>query len=602
MNTIVNTASRRLHTPFARGRTYATSSSSPKKVGGLRGGILGFLLGASTFIGVSEYFLDEELLKSTRQLTTSVVDLHSSTEQVKGYADAVEKIDREFAHLRSGAVQAKDLEQLKKELHKIHDVLSHEHLELKHRAWHVDAEQQQQEEEEEEEEEEEDGGGGIDQKVLSHPNMKISIITSIALVLVGYTTAYPALLADELAPLYHNPGAEAIDQSYIVVLKDHVDSYKSMSHCNWVSSLVKRQLEDVPFREYLDTSMISGITHTYDMTNWRGYAGKFDDQTLDHIRRSPDVAYVERDTVVYLMDMQRNAPWGLARISHRKPLDLRTFSQYPHDGNGGEGVKVFVIDTGINIQHNDLEGRASWGVTIPDGVADEDDNGHGSHCAGTIAGKRYGVAKRAEPVAVKVLRSNGSGTMSGVLAGVNWAVEQHKEDAATARSTGKKYKGAVANMSLGGARSRALDESVNRAVENGVFFAVAAGNENMDACGTSPAAAENAMTVGASNVRDERAYFSNHGPCVDVFAPGQNILSIWNNGRDGTNTISGTSMASPHVAGLAAYFLSLSDGEETPAKIKQMIIDHSTTGALTNLPKNTRNLLAYNNPPDSLQL
>ncbi|KAG0168610.1 hypothetical protein DFQ28_005095 [Apophysomyces sp. BC1034] len=140
MNILTNTASRRLHAPLTSARTYATSSSSPKKVGAFRGGVLGFLLGAGAFVGVSEYFLDEELLKSTRQLTTSVHELHSSTEKIKGYAATVEHIDREFSHLRSGAVQAKDLEQLKKELYKIHDVVSHDHLELKHRVWHVEQE------------------------------------------------------------------------------------------------------------------------------------------------------------------------------------------------------------------------------------------------------------------------------------------------------------------------------------------------------------------------------------------------------------------------------------------------------------------------------
>ncbi|KAG0168611.1 serine protease [Apophysomyces sp. BC1034] len=431
--------------------------------------------------------------------------------------------------------------------------------------------------------------------------MKPSIIASVALFLIGYTSAYPAFHTEDLAPLYHNPGAEAISNSYIVVLKDHVDTYQSMSHCNWVSSLIQSQSTNYPLDELLDPDVASGITHTYDMENWRGYAGRFNEDTMNRIRRSPDVAYVERDTIVYVMDIQRNAPWGLARISHREQLNLDTFHKYPHENSGGKGVKVFIIDTGINIKHNDFQGRASWGVTVTEGDTDEDNNGHGSHCAGTVAGKRYGVAKKAEPVAVKVLNSNGSGSMSGVIAGVNWVVEQHKMDAAKARKSGKKYKGAVANMSLGGTKSRSLDESVNRAVENGILFAVAAGNDNADACSFSPGAADNALTVGASNVRDERSYFSNHGSCVDVFAPGENIVSVWNSGPDSTNTISGTSMASPHVAGLAAYFLSLADGEMTPGKLKQMIIEQSTRGLLTNMPKTTQNLLVYNNAPESFQ-
>ena len=177
--------------------------------------------------------------------------------------------------------------------------------------------------------------------------------------------------------------------------------------------------------------------------------------------------------MMYASELQRNAPWGLSRISHRGELTLRTFNKYGYDENGGQGVKVFVIDTGINVDHRDFHGRASWGATFAkDG--DNDGNGHGSHCAGTIAGQRFGVAKQANPVAVKVLSAQGSGSNSEVLAGINWAVEQHQIDAAEAKKNGRKYKGAVANMSLGGGKSRALDQAVNNAVEAGVIFSVAA--------------------------------------------------------------------------------------------------------------------------------
>lgn len=185
----------------------------------------------------------------------------------------------------------------------------------------------------------------------------------------------------------------------------------------------------------------------------------------DHLRII-QVAYVERDSIVYASELQRNAPWGLARISHRDRLNLRTFNKYIYDSQGGEGIKVFVIDTGINIHHNDFDGRAQWGVTIPEGDEDMDGNGHGSHCAGTIAGRRFGVAKKAQPVAVKVLRSNGSGSMSGVLAGVNWALEQHQIDAEEAKASNRTYKGAVANMSLGGGRSNVLNMAVNEVTNN----------------------------------------------------------------------------------------------------------------------------------------
>jgi len=219
---------------------------------------------------------------------------------------------------------------------------------------------------------------------------------------------------------------------------------------------------------------------------------------------------------------------GLARVSHRKRLNFGTFTLYEYDPTGGEGVDVYIVDTGININHVEFEGRASWGKTIPQNDVDEDGNGHGTHCAGTIGSRKYGVAKAVNLIAVKVLGSNGSGTMSDVVGGVLWAADQAASKLAAAKAeyaaTGKtKHKGSVANMSLGGGKSQALDDAVNRAVDSGMHFAVAAGNDNRDACSYSPAAAEKAVTVGASTLGDERAYFSNHGECVDVFAPGEHL-------------------------------------------------------------------------------
>lgn len=250
-------------------------------------------------------------------------------------------------------------------------------------------------------------------------------------------------------------------------------------------------------------------------------------------------------------------------------------------------MDVYVIDTGINVKHIEFEGRASWGKTIPKNDVDEDGNGHGTHCAGTIASRKYGVAKAANVIAVKVLGSNGSGTMSDVVGGVAWAAEQAAVKAAAAREefrkTGKtNHKGSVANMSLGGGKSKALDDTVNRAVDAGIHFAVAAGNDNRDACNNSPAAAEKAITVGASNLGDERAYFSNHGPCVDVFAPGLNILSTYIGSNSSVTTMSGTSMASPHTAGLLAYLLSLYpsasfDPSVAPDLVPQPLQEHVFT-------------------------
>lgn len=314
--------------------------------------------------------------------------------------------------------------------------------------------------------------------------------------------------------------------------------------------------------------------------------------------------YIEKDSIVHTMgkdepELEKNAPWGLARISHRDSLSFGTFNKYLYATDGGEGVDVYVIDTGTNVDHVDFEGRASWGKTIPLNDEDVDGNGHGTHCSGTIAGKKYGVAKKAHVYAVKVLKSNGSGSMSDVVKGVEWAAESHtkKVDAAK-KGKAKGFKGSAANMSLGGGKSVTLDLAVNAAVEAGIHFAVAAGNDNADSCNYSPAAAEKAITVGASTLTDERAYFSNFGKCNDIFAPGLNILSTWIGSKYATNTISGTSMASPHIAGLLAYFLSLQPSEDsafgvaaiTPKKLKEHIINIATPGKLTDVPSDTANV------------
>lgn len=301
-------------------------------------------------------------------------------------------------------------------------------------------------------------------------------------------------------------------------------------------------------------------------------------------------------------EVEKNAPWGLARISHRNTLSFGTFNKYLYAAEGGEGVDAYVIDTGCNIDHVDFEGRAKWGKTIPAGDDDIDGNGHGTHCSGTVAGKKYGVAKKANVYAIKVLRSNGSGTMSDVVKGVEYAANSHAEQVEAAQKGERKgFKGSVANMSLGGGKTQALDRVVDAAVEAGIHFAVAAGNDNADACNYSPAAATQAVTVGASALDDSRAYFSNWGKCTDIFAPGLSIQSTWIGSKYAINTISGTSMASPHIAGLLAYYLSLQPAIDsefysplTPKKMKDNLLKIATRGALTDLPKDTPNLLAWN--------
>ncbi|OJA07748.1 hypothetical protein AZE42_08984 [Rhizopogon vesiculosus] len=349
-----------------------------------------------------------------------------------------------------------------------------------------------------------------------------------------------------------------INNSYIVVLRDELTQAAMQNHLNFL------QTTHASDSFLSDTDgFAEGIRHVYD-GHLRGYAGEFTENVIEQIRRMPEVHYIEKDQVVRTMeiDSQKGAPWGLARISHRPKLSFSTFTKYLYDLAGGEGVDVYVIDTGINVTHSEFEGRASWGKTIPTNDVDEDGNGHGTHCAGIIASRKYGVTKKANIIAVKVLGADGSGYMSDVVAGVAWTALTAGKKLIAARTelaaTGKtKHKGSVANMSLGAGKSNALDTAVDRAVDSGLHFAVAAGNDNKDACNYSPAAAEKAVTVGASTLGDEFAYFSNYGTCVDVVAPGLSIISTYIGGEDANATLSGTSMAAPHTAGLLAYLLSI---------------------------------------------
>ncbi|QIW94761.1 hypothetical protein AMS68_000279 [Peltaster fructicola] len=416
----------------------------------------------------------------------------------------------------------------------------------------------------------------------------------------------------DAAPIISATNAQEIADNYIVVFKKHVNHNLAVEHHSWVNDLhVKTEQVKMDLKKKRGLSSVEdvfgGLKHTYNIAgSLLGYAGHFDEAVIEQIRRHPDVDYIEKDQEVHTLESpttEKNAPWGLARISHRDSLSFGSFNKYLYTEDAGEGVDVYVIDTGTNVDHVDFEGRASWGKTIPQGDADEDGNGHGTHCSGTVAGKKYGVAKKAHVKAVKVLRSNGSGSMSDVVKGVEWAAESHLEQVSIAKKGKRKgFKGSTANMSLGGGKSNALDQTVNAAVEAGLHFAVAAGNDNADSCKYSPAAAANAVTVGASTLADERAYFSNYGTCNDIFAPGLNIQSTWIGSKYAVNTISGTSMASPHIAGLLAYMLSLQPSKDsafavadiTPKKLKANLISIATVGALTDVPKNTANILAWN--------
>ncbi|KAI8323136.1 serine protease 1 [Martensiomyces pterosporus] len=427
-------------------------------------------------------------------------------------------------------------------------------------------------------------------------HVKTFTIAVVAVLAASVAASPMRSTAVSAAPLLASYDSEVIPDSYIVVFKDTVKPGKEslQSHFTWLTSNIAEANARAP--AYKDANKINHIYNEAII----GYAGQFEPEILERIRQSSDIAYVEKDSVVYASDTQNNAPWGLARISHRQPLGFGTFNKYVHDPKGGDGITVYVVDTGINVKHVDFEGRARWGKTVPLNDVDDDANGHGTHVAGTIAGKRYGVAKSAQVVAVKVLGSNGSGTMSDVVKGVEFTVQEHRKEAAAARREGKAHRGSVANMSLGGGLSRALNLAVDAAVRAGVHYAVAAGNDNRDACNYSPASAPNAISVGATTITDERAWFSNYGKCVDVFAPGKDILSTWIGSRYQTNTISGTSMASPHVAGLAAYLLSQEDNVLSGEELKSKIVELGTTGVVEDAGNGSPNILVYNNPPKNV--
>ncbi|KAK6085998.1 subtilisin-like serine protease [Seiridium cupressi] len=440
----------------------------------------------------------------------------------------------------------------------------------------------------------------------------------IALSLACVAAAAPSFAVEgEGAPVVAASDAEHIPNSYIIKFKKHVTQSSASDHQSWVQT-IHTSSEDtrrIELRKRGQTvlgdeeTVFSGLKHAYKIgSDFLGYAGHFDDAVLEQIRRHPDVEYVERDQIVRALKepepvTEKNAPWGLARISHRDSLNFGTFNKYIYAEDGGEGVDAYIVDTGTNYEHVDFEGRAHWGKTIPTGDDDVDGNGHGTHCSGTVAGKTYGVAKKANVYAVKVLRSNGSGSMADVMKGVEWAAEAHLESVKKAKNGKKKgFKGSVANMSLGGGKSPSLDQAVNAAVDAGLHFSVAAGNDNADACNYSPAAASNAITVGASALDDSRAYFSNWGKCVDIFGPGLSIKSTWTGSKTAVNTISGTSMASPHLCGLTAYYLSLQPSKDSdyglatisPAQLKKDILKFASKNKLSDVGTNSPNLLAFN--------
>jgi subtilisin family serine protease len=333
------------------------------------------------------------------------------------------------------------------------------------------------------------------------------------------------------------------------------------------------------------------IMHEYSIGNFTGYAAKMDADYKDTVLNLPEVDYIERNQKYYptsepcIAESQVRS-WGLTR-TNKRALDLD--GTYDYRQGSGDDVDVYIIDTGIYLEHEDFRGRAFWGIDTADNPSSGTDrNGHGTHVAGTVMGTQYGLAKSATAWAVKVLGDAGFGTTAGVIAGVDWVVEHYL-------SRGNKK--ALGNMSLGGGKSTAMDTAVNNAVESGVIMAVAAGNDGFfppfaDACDYSPAAASEALTVASSDVGDRRSGFSNYGVCTNIFAPGSDITSAWVGSTTASNTISGTSMASPHVAGLAAVYWSHHPNMDR-SEVESNIVSLGTSGVLSDTGAGSPNLLLF---------
>jgi subtilisin family serine protease len=313
-------------------------------------------------------------------------------------------------------------------------------------------------------------------------------------------------------------------------------------------------------------------------TALNGFAAKLSPAALAQLTADPNVAYIEQDQYMKADATQTGATWGIDRIDQR---NLPLSGTYTYTSTGA-GVTAYIIDTGINTTHGQFGGRASVGYdAIGDGRNGIDCNGHGTHVSGTVGGSTYGVAKSVALKAVRVLDCAGSGTNSGVIAGVNWVTANHSGPS-------------VANMSLGGGASTALDNAVAASIASGVTYAIAAGNSNRDACNYSPARTAAAITVGATTTTDARASYSNYGRCLDIFAPGSGITSAWIGSSTATNTISGTSMATPHVAGVAALYLAI-NGSATPATVRDALVANGTTGKVTSPGRNSPNVLLFSN-------
>jgi subtilisin family serine protease len=380
-----------------------------------------------------------------------------------------------------------------------------------------------------------------------------ALIPAVALAAGLQFAASPTAQSATIGDLRLAPTATAIQNSWIVVLKD--------------GSTHAADLGVTPKHTY--RSVLEGFSTTMS----RAKAAE--------LAADPRVAYVEQNSTVRLNETQANATWGLDRVDQR---NLPLSKSYTYS-TSASNVNAYIIDTGIRTSHSEFGGRASVGTdTVGGGQNGQDCQGHGTHVAGTVGGKTYGVAKGVRLIAVRVLDCSGSGTTAGVIAGVDWVTANAK-------------KPAVANMSLGGSANTSLDNAVKKSIASGVSYAIAAGNGIIlglpaNACNYSPARVPEAITVGATDSSDRRASFSNYGTCLDLFAPGVNITSAWKDNDTATNTISGTSMATPHTAGVAALYLS-THATATPAQVRDALVNNATSGKVQDPRTGSPNKLLY---------
>ncbi|MEV7791973.1 S8 family peptidase [Streptomyces sp. NPDC087512] len=365
-------------------------------------------------------------------------------------------------------------------------------------------------------------------------------------------TSYAGAAAPAEGKVYGANAEGAVSGSYIVILDEKTDKKE-------LAGEYGGKLQ----RNY--SSAINGFS-----------ASGLSETEAKRLAADPAVAKVVQNKKFSISATQDNPPsWGLDRIDQ---TDTAGDSAYTYPDSAGEGVTAYVIDTGVRISHKDFEGRASHGFDAVDNDESADDgNGHGTHVAGTIAGASHGVAKKAKIVAVRVLDDSGSGTTEQVVAGIDWVTKNHQGPS-------------VANMSLGGSADEAIDEAVRQAIAEGITFGVAAGNESTDAAQGSPARVEEAITVASSTEDDAQSDFSNYGSVVDIYAPGSGITSAWNDSDEGTETISGTSMATPHVVGAAAVYLA-GHQDATPEQVATALTDGATADKITNPGEGTPNKL-----------